>query len=56
MCEHPLHNLYEENCPGCNPEGYEKLVGQAPEGTTELPEEPIRQRVGSMGDGYSDTY
>lgn len=56
-CDHELHNLYPEACPGCNAEAYEALLKEAPEGqvtSAEPQETPPAQ--GTMAGGYSDHY
>jgi len=62
QCNDPLHVLYEDNCPTCNPDGYRDQLAKAPQAKSEpVPEsEPVVTRDvqgGSFhGDGYSDTY
>lgn len=55
MCEHELHHLYPHACPGCNPEAYEALLNDAPEG-----QEQAAETTGENGivhhHEYSDTY
>lgn len=61
MCRHELHALYEPNCPGCNAEGYARLLEQAPQGKPGQPDaehRPTRQTAPPRGhdQSYGDTY
>lgn len=61
-CANELHELYPDNCPGCNPEGYQALINQAPQGQVQQPEprssRPARGRDarGTHQGSYSDRY
>lgn len=56
-----LHELYPGNCPSCNPEGYQRLLAQAPQGVPAAPDQSSRptrrtEPVATNDAGYSDSY
>lgn len=70
-CTDSLHNMYPGACPTCDPQEYQKLLEQAPEGeVTSTDGDPVmeqyqremtgqdrpRKPQGQMQGGYSDTY
>lgn len=62
VCTSDVHMMYEPNCPECNPEGYQALLNQAPQGEPGQPDaapapapEP-RATPSTHGEGYSDKY
>lgn len=63
-CADAVHNLYPDNCPTCNPAGYQALIAQAPAGQEHEPTfEDARtqqawreQQERPVQEGYSDSY
>lgn len=55
-CTDACHELYPGNCPTCNPEGYQELLGKAPKPAQPTTQTPPKRRLRSSGEGYSDTY
>lgn len=64
-CAHESHELYPGNCPECNPEGYQALLGQSSPGQAEetagtaKPASRAQRSAdakGTHGNSYSDAY